>query len=234
MAIDRTLAERAVAEQVAIYRLYRWDVDTVSFGANESARRTWNRAALEAAGIASVRRPTGGRGVWHDHSDLTYALTAPVAMVGGLREAYRAAHQQLADALRTLGCDAALASPAGQRPTLNPGACFDVAIGGEVIVGGRKVIGSAQALLAGAVLQHGAIAMADRGVRLSAFSLASLQQPVLPAPSLPSAEAVTDAILREWRRAGARELDPQEIATYVAAAASHQFRFRDPEWTWRR
>ena len=196
MAIDRALVDHASAHGTTVYRLYRWTGDTVSFGANEAARRTWDRERLERAQLPCVRRPTGGRGVWHDAADLTYAVTAPLAAFGDLRLAYRLIHERLASAFRELALDASVA-PAGRRPvTLEPGACFDVAVGGEVLVAGRKTIGSAQALFGTSFLQHGAIARADRRSALARFRLASPpEESPVPVSDLPAPDELGPAIL---------------------------------------
>lgn len=235
MAIDRALVDHAAAHGTAVYRLYRWSVDTVSFGANEAACRTWDRQRLERAQLPCVRRPTGGRGVWHDAADLTYAVTAPLAAFGDLRLAYRLIHERLAHAFREIGLAASVA-PTGRRvATLEPGACFDAAIGGEVLVANRKTIGSAQALFGSNLLQHGAIARADRQGSLARFRLAfPLDQPSTSGVELPAADRLGAAILAHWQADGAAPVSESVIAW--AEAASHEYRahFADPAWTWRR
>jgi lipoate-protein ligase A len=235
MAIDRALAELAAQRGTTIFRLYRWQHDTISLGANEAARRTWDRDRITERGVAIVRRPTGGRGVWHDRDDLTYAVTGPLTIWGSLRTAYQAIHQLLAAALARTSEAPVMLAPATTRPTLAPGACFDLAIGGEVLVGGRKTIGSAQALFGPALLQHGAIALADRSAALARFTLTRTTTDDAPALSPEvGTEPVAAAILATWAAAGAVTIAPGDIADAVARAAPWQARFDDPEWTWRR
>ena len=69
-----------------------------------------------------MRRPTGGRAVWHGR-ELTYAVAAPTAGLGSLRDAYRAIHLVLRDALRALGVAAELA-PDARAARVDAGACF--------------------------------------------------------------------------------------------------------------
>lgn len=235
MAIDRALVDHAAAHGTIVCRLYRWAGDTVSFGANEAARRTWDRNRLERAELPCVRRPTGGRGVWHDAADLTYAVTAPLAAFGDLRQAYRLIHDRLAGAFRTIGLGATVA-PAGRRTvTLEPGACFDVAVGGEVLVANRKTIGSAQALFGTSLLQHGAIARADRRKSLARFRLAcSPDEPAQAGSELPAADRLAEAILAAWQAGGAAPVASELVEWAVAAGESYRPRFDDPEWTWRR
>jgi lipoate-protein ligase A len=235
MAIDRALGELTAGRGVTIWRLYRWQRDTMSLGANEAAQRTWNRCRITQEGTAIVRRPTGGRGVWHDHRDLTYAVTGPLASWGSLAAAYLAIHQLLARALGRVFDEPVTLAPPSARATLAPGACFDRALGGEVLVGGRKAVGSAQALFGPGLLQHGAIALADRSAALARFTLrpAETDDPSVASPGLAS-EPLAVAILAAWADAGATEISADEVAEAVAAAAPWQARFDDPEWTWRR
>lgn len=149
MAIDEGLLAEAERSGESFLRLYRWDPPCLSLGRNESAS--------ERPDVATVRRPTGGRAVWHEH-EVTYAVAAPLARFGRLRDAYRAIHERLANALRALGADAELAAdrPTG-RLADRPSACFAATVGGEVLVDGRKLVGSAQVRRGAAFLQHGSI-----------------------------------------------------------------------------
>jgi len=190
MARDEALLSAADRTGTAFLRLYRFDPPCWSFGRNEPA--------IERAGIAAVRRPTGGRAVWHEH-EVTYAVAAPVAAFGRLRDAYRAIHERLGAALRSLGADVTLA---GDRPTVRlvdrPTACFATTVGGEVLVAGRKVIGSAQVRRGAAFLQHGSILLDGSTEMANATTLRHvLGRPV-------TFEEITAAILAAWGEPFAR------------------------------
>jgi lipoate-protein ligase A len=157
MAIDEALLAEADRTGKAFLRFYRWDPPCLSLGRNEPA--------IARDDIAIVRRPTGGRAVWHQ-DEVTYAVAAPIAMFGRLRDAYRAIHERLAEALRSLGADVTLAGdcPAATaresfsvRPSDGPMSCFATTAGGEILVRGRKLVGSAQVRRGAAFLQHGSI-----------------------------------------------------------------------------
>jgi lipoate-protein ligase A len=156
MSLDQALLDDAARSGRACLRLYRWSPPCLSFGRNEPAARRYDRAAIERLGLDVVRRPTGGRAVWHDR-EVTYAVAAPVAWFGSLRDSYRAIHGRLATALRHLGVPADLAPDTENRTALEGGACFAQAIGGEIMVHGRKLVGSAQVRQGAAFLQHGSI-----------------------------------------------------------------------------
>jgi lipoate-protein ligase A len=184
MATDEALLERANRSGESFLRLYRWDPPCLSLGRNEPAR--------ERPGIATVRRPTGGRAVWHEH-EVTYAVAAPIIIFGRLRDAYRAIHEQLAAALRSLGADVTLAADRPTRPLRDrPNACFAETVGGEVLAGGRKVIGSAQVRRGAAFLQHGSILLDGSDEMANATTLRHvLGRPV-------TFEEVATAIVRAW------------------------------------
>jgi len=76
-----------------------------------SPRLATNHAEIARRGLDAVRRPTGGRAVWHEH-EVTYAVAAPLAAFGSLRNAYHTIHERIAAALRSLGADATSRAPA--------------------------------------------------------------------------------------------------------------------------
>ena len=158
MAYDAALLAESDVTGQAFLRLYRFDPPCLSLGRNESADQ-YDPAAIARLGLDVIRRPTGGRAVWHHH-EVTYAVAAPIATFGGLRNAYRSIHERLATAIRSLGADATLAlhqPPPSSIPLCRPASCFAIPTGGEVLVAGRKLIGSAQVRMRGAFLQHGSI-----------------------------------------------------------------------------
>ncbi len=97
MAIDYALLRRAQRGEACL-RLYRWNPACVSFGRNEAALRRYDRDKIQALGLDTVRRPTGGRAVWHEH-ELTYAVAAPLKPFGSLQQTYQTIHQMIATAL---------------------------------------------------------------------------------------------------------------------------------------
>lgn len=236
MALDQALLDHAERTGDTVLRLYRWAPHCLSFGRHEPAQTRYDRERIAAVGLDAVRRPTGGRGVWHAR-ELTYAIAARVEAFGSLAGAYRTIHEILADALARLGAATSLA-PRSRTPGLGAGACFAHSAGGEVMVQGRKVVGSAQLRQGSAFLQHGSVLLEDgqetvdcvtRGVpptRLDA-PLAHLLGRAVPFDA--AAEAVIHAA--ERRLGGCREADS---ASLLLGAEEHQARFRSDAWTWRR
>ena len=226
MAIDQALLEHADLSGDAFLRLYRWSPPCLSFGRNEPARQRYDRAAIERRGIDVVRRPTGGRAVWHD-AEVTYAVAAPLGFFGSLRETYCAIHERLARALRRLGADATLAPVTRHPVPIHTGACFAAPVGGEVVVHGRKLIGSAQVRSGGAFLQHGSILLDGTQDLIyavsrqpSAVSRATTLREVLGRPV--SFHEVTNAIVETWGETATAIPPYRPTATF------------DLHWTWRR
>jgi lipoate-protein ligase A len=233
MARDEALLHEADRTGAALLRLYRWSPPCLSFGRHEPALTRYDRREIERRGLDVVRRPTGGRAVWHEH-EVTYAVAAPLDALGdgSLPASYRAIHERLAAALRTLGVAAELA-PAVRSPVagVGAGACFATSVGGEVLVAGRKVIGSAQVRFGRAFLQHGSILLDGSQDIVAAVS--RQRSAVSQATSLAAAlgrsvsfQEVAAAIVDSWGGATAVS-DVDRLLPPPTDISS-------PGWTWRR
>lgn len=192
MARDEAiLSAQAAGAAPPTVRLYRWRPACLSLGRFQRADAI-DRAACARAGIAIVRRPSGGRALLHD-AELTYAVIAPAAHPlfddRSILATYRQISLALLAGLRRLGVAAEL-TPArknDERRTMNEGksnhrsslvvhhsaACFDTPAAYELTVAGRKLAGSAQTRHGGSILQHGAIPLTAHAERLAAL----LRQP---------------------------------------------------------
>ncbi len=233
MAIDMDLLGAAARSGSGFLRLYRFDPPCLSFGRHEPARQRYDQEAITQLGIDVVRRPTGGRAVWHEH-ELTYAVAAPIGAWGSLRESYHAIHARLVLALRALGAPATLGAGHAPVPGIGAGGCFAAPVAGEVLVAGRKLVGSAQVRLGGAFLQHGSILIGGTQ---------DLVARVTRAPAPRSRETTLSAVL-------GRPVSFEEVAAAVLAAfdcvapapaaprsagpGGRPFPFSDTTWTWRR
>jgi lipoate-protein ligase A len=235
MAIDQTLLERAEQLGERWLRLYRWRPFCLSFGRHEPATRRYDPFRIAALGIDTVRRPTGGRAVWHAQ-ELTYAVAAPAAEFGFLRAAYLEIHCMLAQALGRIGVPAYLA-PQAAIPTLDAGACFTQAVGGEIMCSGRKLVGSAQLRMGNALLQHGSILLHDEQEVVRDVTTGA--PPTRRAPSNRApwarasdiAEAIAAQAQRRWSGSWKRITDHSAI---LSGAAAHHSRFQSSSWTWKR
>jgi len=233
MAIDVDLLAAAARSGTGFLRLYRFDPPCLSFGRHEPARKRYDRDAITRLGIDVVRRPTGGRAVWHEQ-ELTYAVAAPIGAWGSLRDSCHAIHAQLVVALRALGAPATLAAARDSVPSIGAGACFAAPAEGEVLVAGRKLVGSAQLRWGGAFLQHGSILLGGTQ---------ELVARVTRAPAPRSQETTLSAVLgrpvsfEEVLGAVLAAFDcvaPAQLAPGGAGASHSAVPFSDAAWTWRR
>ncbi|MEX1185832.1 MAG: hypothetical protein WEA80_04525 [Gemmatimonadaceae bacterium] len=234
MGCDTALMERARSTGEAVVRVYSWSTPTLSFGRNQRTG-AYDREALARAGIAVVRRPTGGRAILH-HREITYSVTAPVAPGGSIAAEYDWINALLLRALRSLGVDAAIAARTGRAPAPDANPCFAEPTAGEITLGGRKLVGSAQYREAGAMLQHGSILISDDQSSLAALAgegdtppPATLEQALGRAPR--PAE-LHDALLAVIREDG---IEPAPVAQAELADSVTRYvpAFEDPQWTWR-
>lgn len=246
MARDLALLDLAAERGLAFLRTYTWAPFALSFGANEPAAKRYDRDAIARRGLAVVRRPTGGRAVWHAE-ELTYSVTAPEGSLGSLAESYRTIHELLARALSALAPSPprplalALAGKPGTITPLDAGACFASPAGGEVVSELGKVVGSAQLRERGAFLQHGSILLGNRQELV-----AEITRGTPPAPGAASlgeilgrevaGEEVVHAIRTAWESSFGTFATPDaELSTALdIRTAMHRPRFLDDAWTWRR
>jgi lipoate-protein ligase A len=235
MAIDETMLRMSETTGAGFLRLYGWAPACLSFGRHEPALRRYSRDRIAYRQIDVVRRPTGGRAVWHD-IELTYAVAAPSEAFGALGATHLAIHETLAEAVSGLGVSVSLAVPRQASP-VDAGACFAIAAGGEVMVDGHKVIGSAQVRTRSAFLQHGSILL-DGDQRI-VTDIGTGPAAATPAPTLRElvgrpigfdemAERVACAARAwpgEWRRIARGDA----IVEHAAALADT---YRSDRWTW--
>jgi lipoate-protein ligase A len=254
MALDQALLDQACTGGAGFLRLYRWAPFCLSFGRHEPATRRYDRDAIARLGLDTVRRPTGGRAVWHGR-ELTYAVAAPIAWFGSLAETYRSIHDTLAQAMRSLGVPATLA-PATRTVALGSGACFASAAGGEVLAQGRKLIGSAQLRHHTVFLQHGSILLEDGQETVASVTRRSSDEGREARGEGPEGpgELPARGVEITLHEAAGYTVGSDQAATAVANAAQrwggawrtandsdasalitrHVEQFRDPAWTWRR
>ncbi len=236
MARDEALLDLAVETGDGWLRLYRWEPACLSFGTHEPALRRYDRGRIASLGLDTVRRPTGGRAVWHD-AELTYAVAAPAAAFGGLAPAYRDIHAMFARALAALGVDTSPAPRPDRAAGLGTGACFARPAGGELLAGGGKVLGSAQLARGPAFLQHGSLLLdgsqsvvtaVTRGPPPAGGDIALTRVAGRTVGWGEAAEAVVAAAGNwhdGWQPAGT-EVEARE--------ARYHAKYQDPGWTWRR
>jgi lipoate-protein ligase A len=236
MACDVALMERARATGEAVVRVYSWSAPTLSFGRNQRTTG-YDQDELGRAGLALVRRPTGGRAILH-HREITYSVTAPAGPDEPIAAAYSWINELLLGALRSLGVAAELARPVERARVPDENPCFAEPAAGEITAQGRKLVGSAQYRHDGALLQHGSILVEDDQSALAALAGTSRSAPpatlkeVLGRSPEPRElhDALADALAGSTGALPAT-LHASELAPGIER---HAQLFRDPQWTWRR
>lgn len=165
MALDEALLDwHSEGRTPPIIRFYGWDPASLSIGYFQKIEKEVDMEAVKKHGLGFVRRPTGGRGVLHEH-ELTYSVIVSEEhpeMPQTVTEAYRVISEGVLRGFQKLGLEAYFAVPrtTEEREALKSprsAVCFDAPSWYELVVEGRKVAGSAQTRQKGVILQHGAI-----------------------------------------------------------------------------
>ncbi|QUG42087.1 lipoate--protein ligase family protein [Psychrobacillus sp. INOP01] len=147
-----------------VIRFYEWNPATLSIGYFQTVEKEIDMEAVQRLGLGFVRRPTGGRGVLHEH-ELTYSVIVTESypsMPATVTEAYRVISEGLLLGFQNLGLNAYFSVPNTDEQKENlkkpkSAVCFDAPSWYELVVEGKKVAGSAQTRQKGVILQHGAI-----------------------------------------------------------------------------
>lgn len=164
-----------------VIRFYEWNPATLSIGYFQSVEKEIDMEAVKRLGLGFVRRPTGGRGVLHEH-ELTYSVIVKESypsMPATVTEAYRVISEGLLLGFQHLGLDAYFSVPNTEEQKENlkkpkSAVCFDTPSWYELVVEGKKVAGSAQTRQKGVILQHGAILLdLDEDKLIQTFKFAS-------------------------------------------------------------
>ncbi len=167
MSIDAVLfkSARQGTDFLPVLRFYEWASPTLSLGFSQDLTDI-DLATCTESGVEIVRRPTGGRAVFHEE-ELTYSLLLPKTHFisnESLLESYKVISEGFIDGFNELGVEAKL-SPGTGGTYKNP-SCFASATRYEVTIDDKKVIGSAQRRAKGAMLQQGSILLNDNYLKI--------------------------------------------------------------------
>jgi lipoate-protein ligase A len=160
---ENLLAAEANLEPFTAIRLYGWSQPTVSVGKHQKIERAVDVVYCRRRGIDVVRRPTGGRAVFHAN-EVTYAVISndsALFPIQSISRTYALLSEMLRDGLQKLGVETEFStgtpsrqgSPTSARQT----PCFVTPARHELLFQGRKLIGSAQRRLRRSFLQHGSV-----------------------------------------------------------------------------
>ncbi|HXL37000.1 MAG TPA: hypothetical protein VN954_07340, partial [Ktedonobacteraceae bacterium] len=142
MAIDESILTHQLKGEVPpTLRVFRWSQPSISLGRFQSIEREIVSEQCLECGVALVRRPTGGRAVYH-RDEFTYSIVISkrFGVPSGVIAAYNFLAQGLLAALTLLGVQAELSDG---RVSKNPSAaCFASSTQADLASGGFKLIGS--------------------------------------------------------------------------------------------
>ncbi len=240
MAVDVVLAETVRETGQPVLRLYRWWPPCISLGRNQPAKGQYDDAEAKRRGIDFVRRPTGGRAVYHHH-EVTYAVAVGDRQLGGPRRTYEAIHRALLAGLRLLGASTEIVDPrVALRPSTVP--CFQEIDGGAIVAGRRKLVGSAQLRERGVLLQHGSILLTGDQSPTTELLKVAWKSDERDRPAaldelldfLPTWGELVNGLLSGFERL----LDVEFVQSRLDDAEKgrmmrHSRHFSDPGWTWR-
>lgn len=169
MAIDEAILLHHLEGSVPpTLRVFRWSQPSISLGRFQNVEREVLLEACEQANIALVRRPTGGRAVYH-RDEFTYSFVSSKAfgIPSGIVAAYAYLARGLIAALERLGVQAELSE--GQVSKNPSAACFASSTQADLTSGGFKLVGSAQVWKEQALLQQGSLPLDDRSAEFYAL-----------------------------------------------------------------
>jgi lipoate-protein ligase A len=158
MALDEVLLEAAAAGTASL-RFYTWSEATLSLGYFQT--EVVRRSDPLLADLPFVRRQTGGATLVHHH-ELTYALAFPQGSPWQPRSQSWICrmHRIIGNALAAFGASMQPQSCKVEKK-LHTVLCFLHHTPGDLIINAQKIAGSAQRKQRGALLQHGAILLAQ-------------------------------------------------------------------------
>lgn len=166
MAVDEWLFEKVASGDAAVcVRLYSWSPGAITIGHNQRRERALDFSRLGQTCL--IRRVTGGRALYHDSSELTYAFVfdrhrmSDKHLSGSIVETGAVIADLLVSFLSRLGIEADYLRRCRPGPSESAGfhsaPCFASQARQELVAGNQKVVASAQRRIGSVTLQHGAI-----------------------------------------------------------------------------
>jgi lipoate-protein ligase A len=162
MAIDEAILTHHLRGDVPpTLRVFRWSQPAISLGRFQNVEREIEQARCHERGVTLVRRPTGGRAVYHQ-DEFTYSIVIGKrnGIPSGVVAAYAYLSEGLLAALQLLGVQAEMSD---ERIKKHPSAaCFAASTQADLTSGGFKLVGSAQVWKGDVLLQQGSLPLEDR------------------------------------------------------------------------
>lgn len=162
MALDSYLLENP--PEYPLLRFYSWSPPAITIGYNQRSLY-YNKEKCDQLGIDVIRRPTGGRAVYHNR-EITYSIIIPNNIYlfdFSINELHKAISTAIVTGLQQLGLPVRLREKRWNKKLtpkdINP--CFESTSRFEISIENRKLVGSAQRRNRNAALQQGSILLKD-------------------------------------------------------------------------
>jgi lipoate-protein ligase A len=168
MRRDEEMARACGIDGIPRLRFYSWCPWTLSLGYNQRDE-TIDGELLERLGYGLVRRPTGGRAVFHAE-ELTYSVAMPSGGAG-IHQTYAAINRALHKGLELLGArdlEFSRTQPDFRKhyELEESASCFSASALSELTWQGRKLLGSAQRRYGETLLQHGSLLLDEAHLQI--------------------------------------------------------------------
>jgi len=165
MSKDIDLMENFNISDTSIFRLYSWNPWCLSLGFNQKDDNIL-KDKLYKDGFEIVRRPTGGRAVFHAN-ELTYSVITKLDNRRSKDYAYQEIHSIIAEVLRGIGLEVDFVKTNPDFKNFYKSdersvSCFASSARYELTFDNKKIVGSAQRVFGNKLLQHGSI-LIDNG-----------------------------------------------------------------------
>jgi lipoate-protein ligase A len=175
MAIDEAILRETIKNnKPPTIRFYGWQQPAVSIGYFQNIEKEVNIEKCRAAGVDIVRRPSGGKAVFHC-DEITYSVVAcdkEESFPSDISGTYKIISNCIAYGLTCLGINVHLVQAGRPLPDADfKSCCFSAPSRNELLVSGRKICGSAQMRVSGGFLQHGSILINFNPVQAASFLL---------------------------------------------------------------
>ena len=253
MAVDEALLLHHAREKTSApaLRFYAWQPACLSLGRFQRVADLPSLAREDLhAPFDWVRRPTGGRAVWHQH-EITYCVVLREELLPRDSQSVVGAYEWLSHAflggLFQLGVEAELAplaksADASTRDEPNrenaprDANCFHSATRADFVTDGRKLIGAAQMRRGGAVLQHGSILLSihEAAWRASTGGAMSRAVALRDLGVTASRETIIDALCESFQSALGATAEETPLSAREAELASTREAEKYRAATWNR
>lgn len=173
MAIDEVISQISVPrDNKPVLRVYGWRPYAISLGYNQDEKDI-DVERCYRDNIDVVRRPTGGRAVFHA-DEVTYSVILPKCSPLFDQDTitiYNKISQGLVEGLKLIGIETQLVKRASKNSQEGKKSipCFSNAARYEITYQGKKLVGSAQRRYPNSILQHGSILVGNQHLRLGEY-----------------------------------------------------------------